>query len=189
MTGLKLVAPSTPADAKALVKAAIRDENPVVVFEHKQLYPVKGDVPDEVEPAIIGQAAVRRPGDDVSIIAAIGAVRQSLAAADVLASDGIEAEVMDLRTLKPLDESAIIATATRTGRLIVVEDGPPTGGYAAEVVAVACENVPGLTARRLCTPHLPVAFSPPLEDAMFPTAERIAAEARSLCEAGSATVR
>jgi pyruvate/2-oxoglutarate/acetoin dehydrogenase E1 component len=189
MTGLKLVAPSTPADAKALVKAAIRDENPVVVFEHKQLYPVKGEVPDEVEPAIIGQAAVRRPGDDVSIIAAIGAVRQSLAAADVLASDGIEAEVMDLRTLKPLDESAIIATATRTGRLIVVEDGPPSGGYAAEVVAVACENVPGLTARRLCAPHLPVAFSPPLEDAMFPTAERIAAEARSLCEAGSATVR
>jgi pyruvate/2-oxoglutarate/acetoin dehydrogenase E1 component len=189
MTGLKLVAPTTPADAKALTKAAIRDDNPVAIFEHKQLYPVKGEVPDEVEPAIIGQAAVRRSGDDVSIVAAIGAVRQSLAAADRLAMDGIEAEVIDLRTLRPLDAAAVVATATRTGRLIVVEDGPGIGGYAAEVIAVACENVPGLSVRRLCTPDLPIAFSPPLEDALFPKAESIAAEARSLCETAWATVR
>jgi acetoin:2,6-dichlorophenolindophenol oxidoreductase subunit beta len=189
MTGLKLLAPTTPADAKALTKAAIRDENPVVVFEHKQLYPIKGEVPDHVAPGIIGQAAIRRAGRDVSIISAIGAVRESLAAAELLAQDGIEAEVVDLRTLRPLDEAAIVATATQTGRLIVVEDGPPVGGYAAEVIAVAAENVPGLTVRRVCAPDLPIAFSPPLEDALFPGAERIAADARSLCEVVSAAVQ
>jgi pyruvate/2-oxoglutarate/acetoin dehydrogenase E1 component len=188
MTGLKLVAPTTPADAKALTKAAIRDDNPVVVFEHKQLYAVKGEVPEEVEPAVIGHAAVRRQGDDVSIVAAIGAVRQSLAAADLLAEDGIDAEVVDLRSLRPLDTDTIVSTATRTGRLIVVEDGPPIGGYAAEVIALACENVPGLSVRRVCAPDLPIAFSPPLEDALFPNAERIAREARALCETASEMV-
>jgi acetoin:2,6-dichlorophenolindophenol oxidoreductase subunit beta len=183
MTGLKLVAPTTPADAKALTKAAIRDDNPVVIFEHKQLYPIKGEVPEEVEPAIIGQAAVRRPGDDVSIIAALGAVRQSLAAADLLAKDGIDAEVIDLRTLRPLDEETIVATTTRTGRLVVVEDGPTIGGYGAEVIAVACERVAGLSVRRVCAPDLPIAFSPPLEDALFPKADNIAAVARSLFDA------
>jgi acetoin:2,6-dichlorophenolindophenol oxidoreductase subunit beta len=189
MTGLKLVAPTTPVDAKALTKAAIRDDNPVVVFEHKQLYPIKGEVPDEIEPAIIGQAAVRRPGDDVSIVAAIGAVRQSLAAADLLAEEGIDAEVIDLRTLRPLDEETIVATATRTGRLIVVEDGPPMGGYGAEVIAVACEHVTGLSVRRVAAPDLPIAFSPPLEDALFPKAHGIAAVARALCEAAPVSVR
>jgi pyruvate/2-oxoglutarate/acetoin dehydrogenase E1 component len=188
MTGLKLVAPTTPADAKALTKAAIRDENPVVIFEHKQLYAVKGEVPEDLEPATIGKAAVRREGDDVTIVAAIGAVRQALAAAELLADQGIQAEVVDLRTLRPLDEDAIVSTATRTNRLIVVEDGPPLGGYAAEVIAVACEHVPGLSVRRVCTPDLPIAFSPPLEDALFVTAERVAAEARSLCEASSTLV-
>jgi pyruvate/2-oxoglutarate/acetoin dehydrogenase E1 component len=183
MTGLKLVAPTTPADAKALTKAAIRDDNPVVIFEHKQLYPIKDEVPEEVEPAIIGQAAVRRPGDDISIIAALGAIRQSLAAADLLANDGIDAEVIDLRTLRPLDEEAIVATTTRTGRLIVVEDGPRIGGYGAEVIAVACEHVAGLRVRRVCAPDLPIAFSPPLEDALLPKADDIAAVARSLCDA------
>jgi len=189
MTGLKLVAPATAGDAKALTKAAIRDDNPVVIFEHKQLYPTKGEVPDDGEPAIIGQAAVRRPGDDVSIVAAVGAVRQSLAAADLLAKDGINAEVIDLRTLRPLDEEAIVATAKRTGRLIVVEDGPPTGGYGAEVIAIACEHVAGLSVRRVCAPDLPIAFSPPLEDALFPKTDSVVAVARALCDAAPVSVR
>jgi pyruvate/2-oxoglutarate/acetoin dehydrogenase E1 component len=188
LPGLKLVAPTSPADAKALTKAAIRDENPVVIFEHKQLYAVKDDVPDELEPATIGQAAVRREGDDVTIVGAIGAVRQSLAAADLLAEQGIEAEVIDLRTLRPLDRQTIASAAARTRKLVVVEDGPPLGGYAAEVIAAACEQVPGLSVRRVCTPDLPIAFSPPLEDALFATAEQVAAEARTLCDAGGAVV-
>jgi acetoin:2,6-dichlorophenolindophenol oxidoreductase subunit beta len=183
MTGLKLVAPKTPADAKALTKAAIRDDNPVVVFEHKQLYATKGEVPDDIEPAVIGRAAVRRSGTDVSLVAAIGAVRQSLVAADLLANEGIDAEVVDLRTLRPLDEDAIGETVARTGRLILVEDGPPSGGYAAEVIALACEQVSGLSVRRVCAPDLPIAFGPPLEDSLFPKAERIAAAARALCDA------
>ena len=124
LTGLKLIAPATPADAKALTKAAIRDDNPVVIFEHKQLYNVKDDVPEDLAPATIGRAAVRREGEDVSIVAAIGAVRASLAAAELLDEQGVSAEVIDLRTLRPLDVAAIAATVTRTQRLIVVEDGP-----------------------------------------------------------------
>ncbi|MBO0712538.1 MAG: hypothetical protein J2P47_14805, partial [Acetobacteraceae bacterium] len=125
LPGLKLVAPATPADAKALMKAAIRDDNPVVVFEHKQLYSRKGEVPDHVEPEPIGRAAVRRHGDAVALIAAMSAVDRSLAAAEELAEEGISAEVIDLRSLRPLDGDAIAEAAARVGRLVVVEDGPP----------------------------------------------------------------
>jgi pyruvate/2-oxoglutarate/acetoin dehydrogenase E1 component len=178
--GLKLLAPATPADAKGLIKAAIRDENPVVVFEHKVLYGRKGEVPEHGEPTPIGHAAVRRSGDDVTIVAALAAVETALAAADELAADGIDAEVIDLRTLRPLDAGTIVGSVTRTGRLVVVEEGPPTGGYAAEVVATAVESGERLAARRVTMPDLPIPFSGPLEDAALPSAQGVAGAARSL---------
>ena len=178
--GLKLLAPATPADAKGLLKAAIRDENPVVVFEHKMLYGRKGEVPEGGEPTPIGRAAVRRRGGDVTIAAALAAVETALAAADRLADDGIEGEVIDLRTLSPLDVDTILESVTRTGRLVVVEEGPPTGGYAAEVVATAVEGGGTVAARRVTMPGLPVPFSGPLEDAAVPAAEAVAGAARSL---------
>jgi acetoin:2,6-dichlorophenolindophenol oxidoreductase subunit beta len=178
--GLKLVAPATPADAKGLIKAAIRDENPVVVFEHKVLYGRKGGVPENGEPTPIGRAAIRRTGGDVTIAAALAAVETALAAAEELAADRIEAEVIDLRTLSPLDSETIIGSVTQTGRLVVVEEGPPAGGYSAEVVATAVEGNGGVSVRRVTMPNLPIPFSGPLEDAAVPDAEAVARAARSL---------
>lgn len=168
--GLKLVAPATPADAKGLIKAAVRDDNPVVVFEHKVLYGRKGEVPDDGEPTPIGRAAVRREGRDVTIVAALAAVEGALAAAEELAGGGLEAEVIDLRSLQPLDVDGIAESAARTGRLVVVEEGPPSGGYAAEVVAATVERTGPLPARRVTMPDLPIPFSAPLEDAALPDA-------------------
>ncbi len=182
LPGLKLVAPSIPADAKALTKAAIRDDNPVVVFEHKQLYSRKGDVPDELDPAPIGRAAVRRHGDAVVLVAAMTAVERCLTAAEELAQDGISAEVIDLRSLRPLDDEAVAQAAARTGRLVVVEDGPPVGGYAAEVLAVAAEQAGPVNVRRVSMPDIPIPFSPVLEDAALPSASQLVQAARSLCE-------
>jgi pyruvate/2-oxoglutarate/acetoin dehydrogenase E1 component len=167
--GLKLVAPATPADAKGLIKAAIRDDNPVVVFEHKLLYGREGEVPDGDAALVeIGQAAVRRPGSDVTIVAAMAMVDVALAAAEELADEEVEAEVIDLRSLRPLDEAAIAESAARTRRLLVVEEGPPSGGYAAEVVAIAVEHAGPVAARRVTMQDLPIPFSAPLEDAAVP---------------------
>jgi pyruvate/2-oxoglutarate/acetoin dehydrogenase E1 component len=182
LPGLKLVAPATPADAKSLTKAAIRDDNPVIVFEHKQLYSRKGDVPEQLEPERIGRAAVRRPGDAVVLVAAMTAVDRSLAAAEELAQHGISAAVIDLRSLRPLDRDAIAEAAARTGRLVVVEDGPPIGGYAAEVLAVAAEQAGPVDVRRVTMPDIPIPFSPVLEDATLPSVSRIEQAARALCE-------
>ena len=179
--GLKLVAPATPADAKGLLKAAIRDDNPVIVFEHKVLYGRKADVADGEDALVpIGKAAVRREGDDVTIVAALAAVEAALAASEELAADGVEAEVIDLRTLRPLDVAAIAASAAKTGRLIVVEEGPPTGGYSAEVMAAAVEHAGPIAARRVTMPELPIPFSAPLEDAVLPSAASVAEAARTL---------
>jgi pyruvate/2-oxoglutarate/acetoin dehydrogenase E1 component len=140
--GLTLVAPATPADAKGLLKAAIRDENPVVVFEHKLLYGRKGEVADGDDALVpLGRAAVRRTGSDVTIVGALQAVEIALEAADALATEGVAAEVVDLRTLRPLDVTTITESVSRTGRLVVVEEGPPTRGYAADVIASAVERV------------------------------------------------
>lgn len=181
--GLKLVAPSTPADAKGLVKAAIRDDNPVIVFEHKLLYGRKGEVPEDDGLVPIGKAAVRRQGSDVTIVAALAAVETALAAAEELAGAGIEAEVLDLRTLRPLDTAAIAESAARTGRIVVVEEGPPTGGYSSEVIAAAVELAGPVRARRVTMPDLPVPYSAPLEDAVIPKAADVVATAKALAEA------
>lgn len=186
--GLKLIAPATPGDAYALTRAAIQDDNPVISFEHKFLYGQEGNVDETAPVERIGRAALRRRGDDVTIVAALAAVQKALAAAELLAADGIDAEVVDLRSLRPLDAEAIAQSAVRTGRLVVVEDGPPLGGYAAEVVAAALEAglVPFL---RVAMPDLPLPASPVLEDAMLTSAAQIAKVTRALVEDGGKSVR
>jgi pyruvate/2-oxoglutarate/acetoin dehydrogenase E1 component len=173
--GLKIVCPSNPNDAAGLLKAAIRDDNPVLVFEHKRLYSMKG-VRETTEPLELGKAAVVREGGDVTIVSAMKGLHDSLAAAERLAAEGIEAEVIDLRTLRPLDWDTIHASVRKTNRLLVVEEGPQTGGWAGEILALALERaMEDLDdAWRLTTPDRPVPYSPPLEDAFFPSPDAIA---------------
>jgi pyruvate/2-oxoglutarate/acetoin dehydrogenase E1 component len=174
--GIKIVAPSTPGDAKALLRAAIEDDNPVLFFEHKRLYGVEGDA--DVSSPVIGEASVVRQGGDVTLVSAMRGVHECLGAAETLAGRGIEAEVVDLRTLRPLDTKTVLDSLARTNRLVVVEEGPLTGGWAGEVLSLATEQ--GLSdiddAWRIATPNSPIPYSPPLEDAHLPGAARIAAE-------------
>jgi 2-oxoisovalerate dehydrogenase E1 component beta subunit len=182
--GLKVVAPATPADAKGLLIAAIRDDNPVIYFESKPLYrTLKGYVPagDYVTP--IGQAHVARIGGDLSIITYGAMLHQALAAATRLAQEGIEAEVLDLRTLKPLDTAAILATARKTGKVLVVHAANKLAGVGAEVAALIAEEAfewLDAPVQRIGGLDTPVPFSPPLEDAYRPDAEKIYAAARAL---------
>jgi pyruvate/2-oxoglutarate/acetoin dehydrogenase E1 component len=177
--GLKIVAPSNPADAKGLLRSAIRDDNPVLFFEHKRLYGVSGDVDGELVP--LGSARVAREGSDVTIVSAMNTVHESLKAADLLVADGIEAEVIDLRTLRPLDIPTVLASVQKTNRIVVVEEGPLTGGWAGEVLARVTEEGLGDLddAWRIATAESPVPYSPPLEDAFLPNAARISAEIRT----------
>jgi pyruvate/2-oxoglutarate/acetoin dehydrogenase E1 component len=174
--GIKIVAPSTPGDAKALLRAAIEDDNPVLFFEHKRLYGVEGDA--DASSPVIGEASVVRQGGDVTLVSAMRGVHECLGAAETLAGRGIEAEVVDLRTLRPLDTKTVLDSLARTNRLVVVEEGPLTGGWAGEVLSLATEQ--GLSdiddAWRIATPNSPIPYSPPLEDAHLPGAARIAAE-------------
>jgi len=174
--GIKIVAPSTPADARALLLAAIADDNPVIFLEHKRLYAVEGEV--DGGGASIGAAAVRRQGSDVTIVSAMRGVHESLAAADRLSEAGIEAEVIDLRTIRPFDAATVLDSVAKTNRLVIVEEGPLTGGWAGEVVAVATEQALEHLddAWRIATPDSPIPYSPPLEDAHLPGADRIASE-------------
>jgi pyruvate/2-oxoglutarate/acetoin dehydrogenase E1 component len=173
--GLKVVAPATPFDAKAMLKAAIRDDNPVVFFEHKRLYSVKGELggPDDVVP--LGRAAVVREGSDLTVITAMKGVHDALEAAERLAGRGIDVEVVDLRSFRPIDAEAIVASVEKTGRALVVEEGPRTGGWAAEVLAVVTEGALGYLddAWRLTMPDLPLPYSPPLEKAFLPGPDAI----------------
>jgi acetoin:2,6-dichlorophenolindophenol oxidoreductase subunit beta len=180
--GLKLVAPSTPGDAYALTRAAIQDPNPVVVFEHKALYARKGERNGDAVAAGIGRAAVRRSGSDVTIVAALAMVERALDAAETLATGGIEADVIDLRSLRPLDAGTIGESVSRTRRLVVVEEAPPQGGYAAEVVALALEAAGPIAARRVTMPDLPIPFAPSLEKAALPDAGDVVAAAQAVAE-------
>lgn len=179
--GLTLVAPSTPADAKGLLKSAIRYDNPVVVFEHKLLYGRKGDVPDGDDALVpLGLATVRRSGTDVTVVAAMRTVEVAIEAAETLAEESIAAEVIDLRTLRPLDATTVVESVARTGRLVVVEEGPPSGGYAADVIAAAVELGGPVAARRVTMPDLPIPFASTLEDAALPSVSAVAAAVRAL---------
>ena len=182
--GLKVVYPATPYDAKGLLKSAIRDNNPVLFFEHKFLYRrIKEEVPEGDYTVPIGQAIVRRPGRDLTIVTYAAMVHASLDAAAQLAREGIEAEVVDLRTLLPLDRETIIESVRRTSKLLVVHEDTRTGGIAGEIAAVvtdsAFEDLDG-PVRRVTSLDTPVPFSPPLEEHFLPNAERIAAAARDL---------
>jgi acetoin:2,6-dichlorophenolindophenol oxidoreductase subunit beta len=176
--GLKIVAPSTPADAKSLLRAAIRDDNPVLFFEHKRLYALEGEVNGAV--GTLGEAKVVREGSDVTLVTAMKSVHDALEAAGALAGDGISVEVVDLRTLRPIDTGTILASVRKTNRLVVVEEGPLTGGWAGEVLAGVAEDALGYLddAWRIATPNTPIPYSPPLEDAFLPGPERISAEIR-----------
>jgi pyruvate/2-oxoglutarate/acetoin dehydrogenase E1 component len=176
--GLKIVGPSTPADAKALLKAAIRDDNPVLFFEHKRLYALEGEVNGEV--GRLGEARVVREGTDVTLVTAMKSVHDGLEAADALEQDRISAEVIDLRTLRPFDAETVLASVRKTNRIAVVEEGPLTGGWAGEVLASVTEQALGHLddAWRIATPNTPIPYSPPLEDAFLPGPERIANEVR-----------
>ena len=177
--GLKIVAPATPGDAKGLLRSAIRDDNPVLFFEHKRLYGVVGEADGDLVP--IGVARVAREGTDVTIVSAMNGVHGALDAAEALSADGIAAEVIDLRTLRPLDIPTILTSVAKTNRIVVVEEGPLTGGWAGEVIARVTEEGLGDLddAWRIATAESPVPYSPPLEDAHLPSAERISAEVRS----------
>jgi acetoin:2,6-dichlorophenolindophenol oxidoreductase subunit beta len=177
--GLKIAAPSTPADAKGLLKAAIRDDNPVIFLEHKRLYSAKGPEPEH-ETVPLGRANVVRQGHDLTIASALKGVPDALAAADELASDGIEAEVVDLRSLRPLDSETVLGSVARTNRLLVVEEGPQTGGWAAVLLGVVAQE--GLHDLDDCwllnTDETPAPYSPTLEDAFLPGPGAIAASVR-----------
>jgi pyruvate/2-oxoglutarate/acetoin dehydrogenase E1 component len=176
--GLKIACPSTPADAKALLKAAIRDDNPVLFFEHKRLYTLEGEVNGAV--GRLGEAAVVREGSDITLVAAMKSVHDSLEAAEALEQDRVSVEVIDLRTLRPFDAEIVLASVRKTNRIAVVEEGPLTGGWAGEVLATVTEHALGYLddAWRIATPNTPIPYSPPLEDAFLPGPERIAAEVR-----------
>ena len=178
--GLKIAAPSSPADAKGLLKAAIRDDNPVIFLEHKRLYSVKGPAPENGDVVPLGEASVIREGSDLTLVSIAKGVPDSLAAAEQLAGDGIDAEVIDLRTLRPLDLETVLRSVEKTNRLVAVEEGPRLGGWAANLVGtVAAEALHDLDdAWVIATGETPIPYSPPLEDAFMPTAGSIAAAVR-----------
>ncbi len=169
--GLTIVAPSTAYDAKGLLKTAIRSQNPVVFLEHKMLYAKKGEVPEDEYLLPIGVADVKRPGDNLTIVAFGRMVDVSLAAARTLEKAGVSAEVVDLRSLQPLDEETILASVRKTGHLVIVHESPVRGGFGGEVAAIGAEKALGYLdapIRRVGAPWVPVPFSPTLEDAYVP---------------------
>jgi pyruvate dehydrogenase E1 component beta subunit len=182
--GLKVALPSSPADAKGLLKTAIRDDNPVVFFEDKMDYTVKGEVPDDEDFTLpLGVADVKREGDDVTIVATSSMVRVALAAAELLESDGISIEIVDPRTIVPLDTDTIVRSVEKTGRAIVVDEGHQSYGVTAEIAArIADRAFWALDApvKRLGAMDVPVPFSPTLEDVTVPTPETLAQTAREL---------
>jgi pyruvate dehydrogenase E1 component beta subunit len=183
LPGLKVVVPSTPYDAKGLLLESIFDDGPVIFFEHLKLYVAKGPVPEEAYRIPLGVADVRRTGSDVTIVAISAMVERALEAAEILAASGTSAEVIDPRTLSPLDVETIVASVEKTGTLFVVDESPPHCSVASEIAAVVSEqafdslNGP---VRRVTAPHAPVPFTPSLESAYAPSVEAIVDAVRSL---------
>ncbi len=179
--GLKLVVPSGPADAKGLLKSAIRDDNPVIVFEHGALGRTREEVPEGEYLVPIGKAAVKRPGDQVTMIAIGAMVRRALKVADKLAQEGISVEVIDPRTLAPLDEDTILSSVKKTNHAVVVDESHLRGGAAADLAALIAEkgfDFLDAPVKRVAALDVPIAFSPPLEKAAIPDEARIEAAVR-----------
>lgn len=183
--GLKVVAPSTPEDVVGLLAAAVRDPDPVMFFEHKGLYPTKGEVPDGEIVDTLGTAKVRRRGTDCTILALAAMVPRALKAADALAAAGVNATVVDVRSLVPLDTATILDAVARTGQLFTVEENPRLCGWGAEIVSVVVEEIwddldgPPI---RITTPHVPLPSSDTLEDATIPSVTRIVDTVRKVME-------
>ncbi len=183
--GLKVITPATAYDAKGLIKSAIRDNDPVLYFEHKGLYRrIKEDLPEGEYTVPIGKARVFREGTDVSIITYGAMVYVAQDAAETLAGEGISVEIVDLRTLVPLDEEAILASVRKTSRAIVLHEDTLTGGFGGEIAAriteraFDCLDAPVV---RIAAPDTPIPYSPPLEDAFLPNADKVVQKARWLC--------
>jgi len=183
--GLKVVLPSTPYDAKGLLKTAIRDENPVVFFEDKMMHhKLKGPVPSEEYTIPFGVADVKRAGSDITIVATSSMVQVALGAATLLEEAGISAEVIDPRTTWPLDETSLIESARKTSRVIVMDEGYGRYGVTAEIAAVIAEGAfydLDAPVKRMGAMHVPIPFSPPLEDATVPTEQSVFEAAQTLC--------
>jgi acetoin:2,6-dichlorophenolindophenol oxidoreductase subunit beta len=182
--GLKVVLPSTPYDAKGLLKTAIRDENPVVFFEDKMMYKLRGPVPAEEYTIPFGVADVKRVGSDITVVATSSMVQVALGAAELLTKSGISAEVIDPRTTWPLDEKTLIDSVRKTSRAIVLDEGYERYGVTAEIAAVIAEGVfydLDAPVTRMGAMHVPIPFSPPLEDLTVPTEKSVSEMAKRLC--------
>jgi pyruvate dehydrogenase E1 component beta subunit len=181
--GLRCAVPSTPADAKSLLKQAIRDDNPVMYFEHRLLYQTRGDIDDDAAGLPFGKAAIRRPGSAVTIIAWQLMLQRALEAADVLAAEGIDAEVIDPRTLNPFDWDTVIDSVKKTGACVVVEEGYRSLGVGAEVAAVLMERaLPWLDKpfRRLAIPDVPLGSADALVSEVIPSTDAIVRTVREV---------
>jgi pyruvate dehydrogenase E1 component beta subunit len=180
VAGLKIAVPATPADAYGLLRAAIQDPDPVLVFEHGSLYPMKGELADAGH-VDIDHAAVRRSGDDLTLITYGGTLGKTLEAAERLAEDGISAEVIDLRTLRPLDDECIMTSVRRTHRAVIVDEGWRSGSLSAEISARVMEQALydlDAPVQRVCTAEVPIPYAKHLEDAALPQVEAIVAASR-----------
>jgi len=187
LAGLKMFLPSTPYDIKGLLKTAIRDNNPVISFESNRLMTRKGPVPEEDYTIPFGTADVKHPGNDVTVVALAWLVHEALAAAEELAREGISVEVVDPRTLVPLDRQTIRRSVQKTGRLVIADEAGPTAGFAAEVAAVVSEDAATFARleaplKRVCALQVPIPYSPVLENHVFPDRKRIIAAIREVLQ-------
>jgi pyruvate dehydrogenase E1 component beta subunit len=185
MPGLKCVVPSTPADARGLLVAAIRDDDPVIFCEHKLLYDIEGEIPPGEHLVPLGKADVKREGSGVSVVTLGRMVHLALEAAEALDSEGVSVEVLDLRSISPMDEEAVLASVRKTRRLVVVDEDNPRCSIATDVVALAASRAfdyLDAPPQMVTAPHTPVPFSPPLEDFYVPSVDQIAAAVRATLE-------
>ena len=187
VAGLKMFLPSTPYDMKGLLKTAIRDNNPVISFESGRLMARKGEVPEEDYTIPLGVADVKREGSDVTVVALAWLVHEALAAAETLAAEGISVEVVDPRTLVPLDAETIRQSVRKTGRLVIADEAGPTAGFSAEVAALVTEDAATFArlkapVKRVCALQVPIPYSPVLESAVFPDRNRIIAGVREVLQ-------
>jgi len=187
VAGLKMFLPSTPHDMKGLLKTAIRDNNPVISFESSRLMGKKGEVPEGDYTIPFGKADIKREGKDVTVVALAWLVHEALAAAEQLAKEGISVEIVDPRTLVPLDKATIRGSVQKTGRLVIADEAGPTAGFSAEIAAVATEDAATFArlqapVKRVCALQVPIPYSPVLENAVFPDRNRIIAGIREVLD-------
>jgi pyruvate/2-oxoglutarate/acetoin dehydrogenase E1 component len=187
LAGLKMILPSTPYDMKGLLKSAIRDDNPVISFESTRLMGLRGEIPEEEYVVPLGKADIKREGRDVTVVALAWMVHEALAAADALQKEGLSLEVIDPRTLVPIDVETIRASVRKTGRLVVADEAGPTASAAAEICALVTEDPATFYAlkapvKRVCALQVPIPYSPQLESYVFPNREKITAGVRSVLQ-------